>query len=33
VEYFKGHVANLLKEESRGKRERAADGGAESMEF
>lgn len=33
VEYFKGHVANLLKEESRGKRERATDGGAESMEF
>jgi DNA primase small subunit len=33
VEYFKGHVANLLKEESRGKRERATGGGAEGMEF
>ena len=33
VEYFRGHVANLLKEESRGKRERDADGGADGMEF
>jgi DNA primase small subunit len=33
VEYFQGHVANLLKEETRGKRERDTDGGADSMEF
>jgi DNA primase small subunit len=33
VEYFQGHVANLLKEENRGKRERDTDGGADSMEF
>jgi DNA primase small subunit len=33
VEYFQGHVANLLKEETRGKRERDTDSGADSMEF
>jgi DNA primase small subunit len=33
VEYFQGHVSNLLKEEIRGKRERDTDGGADSMEF
>lgn len=33
IEYFRGHVANLLKEEARGKREREDDGGADGMEF
>jgi DNA primase small subunit len=32
VEYFRGYVASLLKEEGRGKRERE-EGGAEAMEF
>lgn len=33
VEYFRGYVANLLKEETRGKRDRETEVGAESMEF
>lgn len=33
VEYFRGYVANLLKEESKGKRKVDAEGGAESMDF
>ena len=33
VEYFRGYVASLLKEEGKGKRERDEEGGAESMEF
>ncbi|KAI7160304.1 hypothetical protein KC352_g26984, partial [Hortaea werneckii] len=34
VEYFRGHVATLIKSENTGKRGRDdADGGAESMEF
>jgi DNA primase small subunit len=32
VEYFRGYVASLLKEEGRGKRERE-EGGGEAMEF
>jgi DNA primase small subunit len=32
VEYFRGYVANLLKEEGKGKRERE-EGGADAMEF
>ncbi|KXL45414.1 hypothetical protein M433DRAFT_154441 [Acidomyces richmondensis BFW] len=35
IEYFRGHVSNLLKEEAKGKRgrEEEANGGAEAMEF
>ena len=33
VEYFRGHVASLLKTEGKGKREREEDGGGEGMEF
>ena len=33
VEYFRGYVASLLKEEGKGKRERDEEGGADSMEF
>lgn len=33
VEYFRGYVAGVLKEENKGKRERDEEGGAESMEF
>ena len=33
IEYFKGHIATLLKEESKGKRERDDGLGGEAMEF
>ena len=33
VEYFRGHVASLLKEEGKGKRERDEEAGVDKMEF